>query len=92
MPSSKALLFCYWILNRPVWAGLVISKREEVLDMVLGIPDFWIWSAFLLCIACTLLCVIYGAINWNRGGNDESKQIEEEKQWDEKEKEVVDKL
>ncbi len=46
--------------------------------MVLGIPDFWIWSAFLLCIASALLCIIYGLINWNRGGGDESEQIEEE--------------
>ncbi len=60
--------------------------------MVLGIPDFWIWSAFILCIGSTLLCVIYGAINWNKGGTDESKQIAEEEQWDKQEKEVEAKL
>ncbi|MBP7402394.1 MAG: hypothetical protein KBA30_07245 [Clostridia bacterium] len=53
--------------------------------MVLGIPDVWIWSAFLLCIASTVLCVVYGIVNWNRGGNDELSQIEEEGKWQDKE-------
>ncbi len=35
-----------------------------------GFDDFWIWSAYLLCILCTILCVIYGAVNWNKGGDD----------------------
>ena len=60
--------------------------------MVLGIPDFWIWSAFLLCIASALACVIYGLINWNKGSNIEKNQIDEEARWEEKEKEVVEKL
>lgn len=60
--------------------------------MVLGIPDFWIWSAFLLCLGSALACVVYGIINWNRGADDESHQIEEETNWQEKEKEVEEKL
>ena len=60
--------------------------------MVLGIPDFWIWSAYLLSVGSALLCVIYGLINWNRDGGDEHKQIDEESQWDEKEKEIEAKL
>ena len=34
---------------------------------MLGIDDPWIWSAYVLCLASTILCVIYGVINWNRG-------------------------
>lgn len=34
---------------------------------MLGIEDFWVWLAYLLCIASSILCVIYGLINWNRG-------------------------
>lgn len=49
---------------------------------MLGIPDFWVWSAYLLCIASTLLCVVYGVRNWNKGAEDESKQIDEEMQWE----------
>lgn len=29
---------------------------------VLGIPDPWIWMAYLLCLAATALCVVYAAI------------------------------
>lgn len=60
--------------------------------MVLGIPDFWIWSAYLLCIGSAVACVVYGAINWNRGSDNEVIQIEEEVQWAEKELEVEEKL
>ncbi len=34
---------------------------------MLGIEDFWIWSAYLLCILSTLVCVVYGALMWNKG-------------------------
>jgi hypothetical protein len=60
--------------------------------MVLGIPDFWIWSAFLLCLGSTLACVVYGVVNWNRGADNESHQIAEEANWQAKEKEVEEKL
>lgn len=60
--------------------------------MVLGIPDFWIWSAYLLCLASALTCVVYGIINWNKGSGNEDHQIEEEHVWQEKEKEVIKKL
>ena len=49
--------------------------------MVLGIPDFWIWSAFILCIASAALCILYGAVNWNKGADNEIHQIEEEAAW-----------
>lgn len=34
---------------------------------MLGLTDPWIGLVFALCLASSLLCVIYGAINWNRG-------------------------
>ena len=33
----------------------------------LGIDDFWVLLAYLLCILSTILCVVYGVLNWNRG-------------------------
>lgn len=33
-----------------------------------GIEDGWIIAAYLACLGSTALCVIYGAICWNRGG------------------------
>jgi hypothetical protein len=55
---------------------------------MLGIPDFWIWSAYLLCILSAVLCVVYGLINWNKGANNENKQMQEESNWEKVEKEV----
>jgi len=60
--------------------------------MVLGIPDFWIWSAYLLCILSALLCIGYGIVNWNRGSDSETGQIEEEKSWEEKDPELKEEL
>ena len=54
--------------------------------MILGINDPWIWSAYIGCILAMLLCVVYGIINWNKGGDDEEGQISEEIRWHEKEK------
>jgi len=34
---------------------------------MLGIDDKWVALAYLLCIGSTLLCVVYGWLNWNRG-------------------------
>ena len=53
-----------------------------------GIPDPWIWSAFLLCILSAVACIAYGLYNWNKGGNDEEKQILEESQWEKAENDV----
>jgi len=52
-----------------------------VLSM-LGIDDPWILSVYLLCIFSALLCVIYGVVNWNRGGEQESLEIKEEADWE----------
>jgi hypothetical protein len=59
---------------------------------MLGIPDFWIVFAYLLCILSTVACVIYGLLNWNRGGDDESGQIAEERIWEKKETEIEDNM
>ena len=34
--------------------------------MILGIPDPWVLSGYILVILSTLLCIIYGAISWNK--------------------------
>lgn len=33
--------------------------------MVFGIEDPWIWGVYVLLIGMTLVCVAYGALNWN---------------------------
>lgn len=39
--------------------------------MVLGISDPWIWGVYVLLVLSTLLCVVYGAINWNKGDEED---------------------
>jgi hypothetical protein len=59
--------------------------------MVLGINDPWIWGAYIGCILAMLLCVVYGIVNWNKGGEDEEEQIKEEVEWHDKEKDMQEK-
>lgn len=60
---------------------------------MLGIPNVSIFLVYVLCIASALLCLIYGIINWNKGGGrDEIEEIEEELKWQEKEDIIEDKL
>ncbi|WP_346662261.1 symporter small accessory protein [uncultured Methanobrevibacter sp.] len=33
--------------------------------MVFGIEDPWIWGVYVLMVLITLICVVYGLINWN---------------------------
>ncbi|WP_461461813.1 symporter small accessory protein [Methanobrevibacter sp.] len=35
---------------------------------VLGIEDPMIWGCYILIILFTIICVVYGIINWNKGG------------------------
>jgi hypothetical protein len=43
---------------------------EEGGKLMLGIKDVWILGAYLLSIASTLACVVYGIVNWNKDGQD----------------------
>ena len=54
-----------------------------------GIEDKSVGLAYLLCVGSTLLCVVYGLINWNRG---EEPVQETDRQWAEKEKKVEEEL
>ena len=58
----------------------------EVTTLVLGIDDPWVWGAYILTILSMLLCVVYGALNWNKGAEDEEEQIKEEMEWHKQEK------
>lgn len=56
---------------------------------MLGIDDPYIWSAYLLSILSALLCVVYGAVNWNRGDD----AVEEaDQRWVKHEKQIEDEL
>jgi hypothetical protein len=52
--------------------------RSERKRLMLGIEDFWVDAAYVLCLGSSALCVIYAWINWNKG--DDSVQ-EQDKEW-----------
>ena len=37
---------------------------------MLGLGDFWIFAAMIGCVAAAAVGVVYGAVNWNRGGGE----------------------
>jgi hypothetical protein len=59
---------------------------------MLGIPDVWIVSAYLGCLAAAGLCVGYGLKNWNKGSENEMQQVAEKQIWQQSENEMDEKL
>jgi hypothetical protein len=55
-----------------------------------GIPDPWIWSAYLFSFLITGLCIGYSALHWNRGGSEDL--LPEDKEWVKEEKEIEESL
>jgi len=45
-------------------------KRREIM---FGLPDPSIWLAYLLCIGSTILCIVYGVINWNKDDSEDKE-------------------
>ena len=41
--------------------------------VVFGIEDPAIWVGYGLSLVLTLACVIYGILNWNRGGREHGR-------------------
>ncbi|HBQ64625.1 MAG TPA: hypothetical protein DD727_06835 [Clostridiales bacterium] len=59
---------------------------------MLGIKDFSIALAYLLCILSAAACVVYGIVNWNREAETEQAQIQEEGSWEQEEKKIDENL
>ncbi|MCX5633874.1 MAG: hypothetical protein NTW93_09420 [Phycisphaerae bacterium] len=56
---------------------------------MLGLQDKWVALAYILCIASTLLCVVYGIFAWNKGQTDVSQ---EDMRWAKEEKKAEKKM
>jgi len=56
---------------------------------MLGLGDFSIFSAYVLCILSAIACVVYGAVNWNKGSDGVK---EKDKEWNKTEKDMAEKL
>jgi len=71
-----------------------VAAKKAAIELevsMLGIDDPWIWGVYLLCILSALLCLIYGIVNWNRGGELEALEIKEEAAWETSEEEMQEK-
>lgn len=60
--------------------------------MLLGFADPWITLGYLLCIGSALLCVVYGYLNWNNGGEAPQQPPPEDKAWIHEEETLEDEL
>ena len=50
---------------------------------MLGLGDWGVSLAYLLTLGATMLCVIYGYLNWNKPGQEEeNREIAEEEAWE----------
>ncbi|MCF7957515.1 MAG: hypothetical protein K9M57_03595 [Phycisphaerae bacterium] len=56
---------------------------------MLGIEDKYVSAAYVLCLLSTVLCVVYGLINWNRGGDEISQ---EDVEWAADEKKIEEEM
>jgi hypothetical protein len=54
-----------------------------------GIDDPMVWMAYLLCLAATAACIVYGVRNWNRGDDELDS---DDKSWAKHEHEVEEDL
>jgi len=58
---------------------------------MLGLGDFSVTLCFYLVILSTLLCIVYGALNWNKG-EDKVALSEAEKKWEKEEHDIEEEL
>lgn len=56
---------------------------------MLGLEDPWVAAAYILCILSSIVCVVYGAVNWNKG---DEQLDDEERHWAEEEHKLEDEL
>ncbi len=59
---------------------------------MLGIPDPWVLTAYLLVPAGALLCIAYGASKWNKEGTVTEEELQEERTWLKEEIEIDEEL
>ncbi len=55
---------------------------------MLGFEGIGVLFGYLGSVLATVLCVVYGAVNWNKSKESEPGQIEEEAEWEKKDPEL----
>jgi len=56
---------------------------------MLGFAEFWAFMAYLCTLLAALFCVVYGISNWNKPQADQTKEIDAEMKWKEKDAEIM---
>jgi len=59
---------------------------------MLGLGDFAVSLVFVLTILSMILCLVYGIANWNKDGTEDAKVEEEERQWQDEERNIEETL
>lgn len=69
-----------------IFTQMFITLQYKGGIFLFGLHDPWITLVYALCAGSTLLCILYGAINWNKGG----VEVKKEKiiQWGKEEEEL----
>ncbi len=55
-----------------------------------GFGDVWVFLGYALTIAATVLCVVWGILNWNKPKEDEPSEIREEAEWESHDSDLTD--
>jgi hypothetical protein len=55
---------------------------------MLGIEDPGIYTGYILAILSLLACIIYGAMNWNKGIEKDESELEKDLKWEEKDEQL----
>jgi len=56
---------------------------------MLGLEGTGVALAYFCSILATLLCVVYGWVNWNKGDENEKKEANEEVKWEKKDSKLT---
>ena len=55
---------------------------------MLGFDSLGVYFAYTFTILATLLCIVYGMVNWNKPKDEQKKEVEEEIKWEKKDKKI----
>ena len=59
---------------------------------MMGIEDPGIYLGYIFSILSLILCVVFGIINWNKGKETDIKEIEKDKEWEDKDDDIKSKV
>jgi len=59
---------------------------------MLGINDPAIYLGYLMAIISLIACIVYGVINWNKGMEDDSTEIEKDLAWEDKDEQIKNEI